>query len=210
MKKGRVVSLRSFGITEFLQKNSFLLIILFFLIFGIVLGIFIFEDFKILEDYPKQYVTDYINNRINVSFGKILIVSTLDSLLVLFIVFLLGASLFGVVTVPAAVTIKGFFSGGITAFLYSQYGLKGIVFNAIIYIPSTIIFIVIILVASREAIRFSMKISSLTLNKTLPFNLSNEFREYCIKYLIFSGVTFFSAFVDALISLGFIEKFSLF
>ncbi len=209
MQKGRVVSLRSFGVVEFLQKNSFLLIILFFLSLGIILGIFTFDNFEILKSYPSEYITDYITSRADVSFGKILLVSMLDSLLVLFLLFLLGASLFGVITVPCAVMVKGFFQGGITAFLYSQYGLKGIAFNAIIYIPSTIIFIIVMLVASREAIRFSIKISSLTLNKTLPFNLANDFRDYSIKYLIFAVATFVSALVDALVSVGFIKSFSL-
>lgn len=209
MQKGRVVSLKSFGVVEFLRNNSFLLIILCFLSLGIILGIFIFDDFEILKSYPTEYITDYIASREDTAFGKIWLVSMLDSLSILFLLFLLGASLFGVITVPCAVMVKGFFQGGITAFLYSQYGLKGIAFNAIIYIPSTIVFIIVMLIASRESIRFSLKISSLTLNKTLPFNLANDFKDYSIKYVIFSAATFVSAFIDALVSVGFIQSFSL-
>ncbi len=209
MQKGRVLSLRRFGISEFLQKNYFLLVLTACLILGIILGVFVFDDFKLLSDYPKEYIAEYISDRSDRSFGRILIFSAVENWAVLFLAFLLGASLFGVVTIPSLVIISGYFYGGITAYLYSTYSIKGIAFNAIVFIPSVIIFIILLLVASRESIRFSLKLSSLTLNKTLPFSLSQDFKDYSIKYLIFAVATFFSSLVDAFVSLGLIKYFDL-
>ncbi len=209
MQRGRVFSLRKFGITEFFQKNSFLIILTVCFILGIFLGVFLFEDISVLSDYPKEYIEEYISVRTDRAFVKILFTSVLEFWALLFLTFLLGASLFGVVTVPSLVVLKGFLYGGITAYLYSAYGLKGVAFNAIIFIPSVIVFIVVLLVAARESIRFSMKLSSLTLNKTLPFSLSQNFKDYSIKYLIFAVVVIFSSLIDALVSAGLLKYFTL-
>ncbi len=207
MQRGRVLSLRRFGIADFLQKNYFLLLIFLCLIIGLILGVFLFSDIDFLKTYSEEYVKDYFDKRQNVSFGMIFLTSSLESLALLFIAFLLGASFFGVVTVPLAIAIKGFFQGGITAFLYSSYGLKGIVFNAIIYIPSTIIFIIVLMLASRESVRFSMKISSLTLSKTLPCNLSEDFKIYSIKYLFFAVFVLISSLLDSVLSITILKHF---
>ena len=209
MQKGRVFSLRKFGITEFFQKNSFLIILTICFILGIFLGVFIFDDISALKNYPQKYIEEYILARTDMPFLKILFISSVEFWAVLFFTFFLGTSLFGVITVPFLLILKGFLYGGITAFLYSTYALKGVAFNAVVFVPSVIIFIIVLLIAARESIRFSMKLSSLTLNKTLPFNLSQNFKDYCIKYLIFAVVVIFSSLIDALISVGILKYFSL-
>lgn len=209
MQKGRVLSLKQFGILEFFQKNAFLLTILLFLCLGIILGVFLFDDFSALTEYSKKYITDYTALRTNSSFGKIFIHSFFNSFSILFLFFILGASLFGVVTVPLAMTAKGFLHGAVTAYLYSQYALKGVAFNAVIFIPSVLVFIVVLLLASRESIRFSLKVSSLTMPKTLPLNLSFDFKNYTVKYLLFSIATIFSAVIDTLLSISLIKFFNL-
>ena len=143
------------------------------------------------------------------TFIKILFFSAIDFWAVLFFVFFLGTSLFGVITVPCLVVLKGFLYGGITAYLYSEYSLKGVTFNALVFVPSVIIFIVVMLVAARESIRFSLKLSSLTLNRTLPFSLSQNFKDYSVKYIIFAVIVIFSSLIDALISRGILKYFDL-
>lgn len=209
MQIGRVLSLRKFGITEFFQKNSFLIILTICFISGIFLGVFLLEDISALSDYPKEYIEEYILARTDRSFIKILFISVVEFWAVLFFTFFLGTSLFGVITVPFLLMLKGFLYGGIAAFLYSTYALKGVAFNAVVYVPSVIIFIIVLLIAARESIRFSLKLSSLTLNRTLPFSLSQNFKDYSIKYLIFAVVVIFSSLIDALISVGVLKFFSL-
>lgn len=208
MKKGRVVSLSRFGILDFFRKNTFLLIIFSILIIGIIIGVFLFNKFGFLQEYFSEYITEYINSRMGVVFGKVFIESYLATMSVLFLVFLLGASLFGIVTVPTLVALNGFFQGCVTAHLYSNYGLKGVAFNAIIYIPSMIVFLMVFSLASRESIRFSTKITSLTLSKSLPCNLADDFRDYGIKYIIFAIIIAFSSIIDALLSVGLLKYFT--
>ncbi len=209
MQKGRVLSIRNFGILEFFKKNSFLLTVTLIFTIGFFVGIFTQNNFSYLKSYSNEYITDYIFLRTSEKFGVIFINSLFGFLSSLFILFLLGASLFGVVTVPSALFIKGLLQGGITAFLYSSYSLKGIAFNAVIIIPPTLIFLIILILASRESVRFSIKFSSITLPKTLPLNLSVDFKDYTIKYLILSLSTVACAFIDAMISKGLIKHFTL-
>ncbi len=209
MQKGRVLSLRRFGIAEFLSRNAFLISILAVLILGIVFGIFLFDNFENVSDYSAKYITEYITKRTDTSFLKILAVSFVESFAVLFIFFILGSSLFGIITVPFAVAVKGFLQGSITAYIYSQYALKGIAFNAIIYIPSTILFLMVLLLASRESIKFSLKITGLTIPKTMPSNLAFDFKDYSIKYLLYMALCLLSALIDSVLAVSLMKYFSL-
>ena len=208
MPKGRVIRFRCFAIGEFFKRNYFLITAFLLFVIGIILGVFLFEKNSTLSDFAKNYMTDFINSRTDISFWGILFSSFLNSLAQLFLLFLLGASLFGVVTVPAAIIFKGFIQGLATAYLYSSYALKGVAFNVIVYIPSTLLFIIILMVCAKESIRFSLKISSLMLSKTMPLNLSFEFKDYCIKFLVFCVFTLFSAIIDAVIGATLITTFS--
>lgn len=209
MQKGRVLSIKSFGIFEFFKNNSFLLTVTLIFTIGFFAGIFTHNNLSFLKSYSSDYITEYILLRTSESFGTIFINSMFGFLSALFIFFILGASLFGVVTVPSALFIKGLLQGGITAFLYSSYSLKGIAFNAVIIIPPTLIFLIILILASRESVRFSIKFSSLTLPKTLPINLSVDFKDYTIKYLILALSTVVCALIDAIVSSGLIKHFTL-
>ncbi len=209
MQKGRVLRLQCGGVFDFFRKNLFLLSVIIIFTIGFLVGIFGFDSIKSLKNFSDDYISDYISLRTGYGFGGIFVNSLMEFLSLMFVMFLLGTSLFGVITVPCAILIKGILSGGITSYLYSFHGLKGIAFNAVILIPPTIIFLIILLVSSRESVRFSIKLSSLTLSRTLPFNLSSDFKDYTVKYLILSASTLVCAFIDAIISSGLIEHFTL-
>lgn len=209
MQRGKVLSFKRFGFLEFVTNNIYLLVILLFLILGIVLGTFLFDDFSKITTYSKDYITEYIDLRTNNEFFKIFINSFFSSVSVLFLFFVLGASVFGIVTIPIAMLVKGFLQGVVGAFLYAEYALKGVAFNAVIYLPSTIIFIIVLLLASRESVNFSLKISSLTIPKTMPLNLAFDFKNYSVKYLLFVFGTVLSALLDSIISVSLIEYFTL-
>lgn len=209
MRKGRVLSLKSFALTEFLQKNYILLIIFFFLGLGIILGTFRFDSTDFWKSYFNDYLGEFISRRSEASFWRVFITCFLEALSQLFLLFLLGTSFFGVITIPAAMLLKGFLQGGVAAFLYSQYGLRGIAFNAVILIPSTLAFLIIAAFFSREAVDFSLKLSSLTLNRAMAQNLSLEFKGYCIRFSFFAVLILVASVLEALIAVGLIKNFSL-
>jgi stage II sporulation protein M len=209
MQIGKVVSLHSIGITDFFRKNLISLIFLLFLGLGIIIGVLKFDSTDTLLSFFESYVNDFLSDRQEVTFGRILLSSFFSNLAVLFLFFLLGASLFGVITLPVAVILKGFLQGGTAAYLCSVYGLKGIAFNAVVLIPPALVFLCVMILSAKTALRFSVKISGLMLSHTLPQNLSNDFKEYCIRYLSYTAGVFLSALADAVVSFGLIKSFSL-
>ncbi len=209
MQKGRVLRLRGFGVLDFLKKNSFLITVTLIFTVGFFIGIFTLDNFIGLKRYSENYVSDYISFRINSGFWSVFLNSFLKYCAMLFILFLLGTSLFGIIIAPTAILVKGIINGGISSYLYSQYALKGIAFNAVIFIPPTITFLIVLLIGTRESVKFSLKLSSLTLSKTFPFNLSEYFKNYTLKYLILMACALACALLDAIISNGFIKHFTL-
>ena len=208
MQKGRVLSLRRFGIGDFFRQNYFLILLCFGFVLGVILGTYLFDDIKFLSEYPENYINNYISLRTSKSFVRVMFSSALSFWSLLFLTFLFGGGFFGVIAVPMIIILKGFFCGGITAYLYSEYALKGIAFNAVVYIPSTIIFIIVLIIAAREAIRFSLKLTGLTLNNSIPFSLCEDFKDYGIKYIIFAVTAFLSALIDACLSASVIKYFT--
>ncbi len=209
MQKGRVLKINSFGVADFFRKNYFLITVFLLLVIGIFIGVFTCERFKALSQYANSFIADFIAERSGADFSRILIGSFLESFALLFMFFLLGASLFGVVTVPSLILVKGILLGGTTSYLYSTFGVKGVAFNAVILIPSTILILIVLLISARESMIFSIKLSSLTLAKTLPFNLSQDFKNYGIKYLVLAAFCFLGAVIDALVSTGLLRHFNL-
>ena len=115
----------------------------------------------------------------------------------------------GVVLVPVAAVLRGIIYGGVSAFLYSQYTVKGIAFNAVLIIPSAFVFVIALLLASRESVRFSLLIARISLPATPAVNLSYDFKNYCGRYLLISLIALASALTDAVLSCFFIGGLTL-
>lgn len=209
MQKGRVLSLKRFSIFENLKTNTFLITITLLFTIGLLIGVFSQNDFLFLKNFSTEYIAEYISLRNAKGFGNIFLNSLLNFLREIFVLFLLGTSFFGIVMVPLVLLFKGIILGGATAYLYSTFSLKGIAFNAVIIIPPTLIFLIILFLCSRESVRFSIKLSCLTLPKGLPVNLSSDFKDYTVKYLILALGTIVCALIDAIISTGIIKYFTL-
>lgn len=209
MRKGKVLNLSGFRITQFISKNSSLIILALFFLIGVILGTFLCDDYSYLTEYSSRYLTDFIAERSGKGFLNILLSSFSGSLLALAVNFILGASMLGVVLVPFSVGVNGFLYGCVTAFIYSQYSLKGIAFNAVMILPSAIVFMIALVLAAIESVRFSLITARLTLPRSAPSNLFYDFKNYCGKYAVFCVVVLISAVIDAVISCSFMGSFVL-
>ncbi len=207
MQKGKVLNLSKLKFTTYFLENKTLIIALSVFLLGLIFGISITGKYDKINGFTSDFITDYISLRSTESFLKIFSDSFFTYLLILLIFIILGTSMFGVVTVPIALCFCGMFFGNVTSYLYSEYALKGIAFNAVIFIPSTIVFVVLLLFACKEAVNFSLKLSSLTIAKGVSYNLSNQFKRFLIMFLIFITVCIISAVIDAVVSLSFIKFF---
>ena len=209
MQRGKVLNLSRLRFTEVLFKNKLLIISLAVFLAGIIFGIISVGKYKNLTDFSAGFITDFMDLRNTEKFSKILLSSFFNSVTVLIVFAVFGTSMFGVVTVPFLLTVIGVIYGNITAYLYSEFALKGIAFNAVIFLPSVIVFLIVLLLASKEAVNFSLKISSLTFAKSGLYNLTLEFKKFLISFLLFISAALVSSIIDAVISCSFIKYFQL-
>lgn len=207
MQRGKVLNLSRLKVTGFLFENKILIISLIIYLIGIIFGIVSIGKYENFTEFTKNFVNEFIDLRITEKFSKILINSFFRSVMILLAFAVLGTSMFGAVTVPFALGVIGVFYGNVTAYLYSEFALKGIAFNAVIFLPSVIVFLIVLLLACKEAVNFSLKISSLTFSKSVSYNLSIEFKKFIILFIIFVSAALFSALIDAVISCSFIKYF---
>lgn len=209
MQRGKVLNLSRLRFTEVLFKNKLLIISIAVFLAGIIFGIISVGKYKNLTDFSAGFITDFMDLRNTERFSKILLSSFFRSIAVLIVFAVFGTSMFGVVTVPFLLSVIGVIFGNITAYLYSEFALKGIAFNAVIFLPSVIVFLIVLLLASKEAVNFSLKISSLTFAKSGLYNLTLEFKKFLISFLLFISAALVSSIIDAVISCSFIKYFQL-
>lgn len=207
MQRGRVINFSKIKIFEFVKSNLYLFIGFLFLIIGAVLGLVIFDDFKLLTNFIKQYFENYIDIRQSGTFIKIVLLSFAKSLSVFMVLFMVGTSLFGVITVPLSVLICGVFYGSSVAYLYAEFALKGVAFNAVIFLPSSLVLLIFLIFASRLSLIFSVELARLTLPNSMRGDLFLQFKEYSIKFLLLALGSVSAALIDGLTATSMLRFF---
>lgn len=209
MKKGTVLRLRGFGIFDFVSKNGLLLLMVFLISCGIILGIFLENKIRFLSLYMESYLSRYLQMRTGHTFFRIMLDSYMSLLFSMLVLFAAGSSMLGAVLVPAAAIAKGVLLGAFPAILYSQYSVKGIAFFAVLVLPSAFLFLIVYLLAVRESFQFSVMMARLSFSGTGNCDLSGQFRNYCGRYLILSVSAVVAAILDAVLSLSLTGRFGL-
>ena len=206
MQKGKVLSLKNFKFMDFVARNNILTIFVVLIAGGIAVGIFTQSKIQLLSEYSADYLERFIALRSGESFVSVALSSFMGSALVLLLLFAAGTSMLGVVLVPLLTAVRGMFFGGVSALLYSQYAVKGIAFNAVLIIPSAFVFVIALLLAARESMRFSVLIAKISLPGSPSVNLAFDFKNYCGRYLFIALIVLASALVDAVLSCSFLDS----
>ena len=209
MKKGTVLSLKNLKFTDFMAKNNILVILIFLFILGLAAGTFSGSKISVLSEYSDDYLKRFISERTNATFFSVTLNSFMGSALTLLLTFAAGTSMLGVILVPTIFLLRGVLYGSVSALLYSEYSVKGIAFNAVLIIPAAIVFIISLILSSRESIKFSLIIAKMTLPGSPSPNLSADFKNYCGRYLFICLLVLASALVDAVLSCSFLDSLTL-
>lgn len=207
MPKGKVLNFSKYKLLDFLKSNLYSLICFAFLVIGIVLGLALFDDLNFLFSFLKKFISGYISYRQNNGFLKIVFNSFIKSLYCFLMIYVCGTTIFGVVLVPVSLTIFGVFYGATVAYLYSEFALRGVAFNAMIFLPSSLILLLLLIFSSRIAILFSLQIAKLTLPNMQTGNLVYQFKEYSLKTLLLSSTGLVAALLDGLTAITLLKFF---
>lgn len=208
MKRSTVLNLRQIGITDFLNKNKIFLLMAITFAVGCIAASFIYPENKKLQGIISDYFLNFLSHRIDKKFFNVFISSFLELAFYMLVIFLGGSSMFGVVLIPFIVLIRGLYYGGFSALLYSEFALKGVAFNALVFIPPALIFTLCIFFAAKESINLSLRLARISLSNSLPSNISVEFKNYSGKYILFLFVSLISALIDAGLSTSLMQFFN--
>ena len=208
MRKGIIVNLKRFKILDYVTLNKIFIVLCIVFILGIAIGSIVFSKNNWLSQTTESLFKSYILVHSGNAFFKKLLVCFSRYLIVLVLYFLSGSSMLGVAVTPFITVWQGILFGSLSAQLYSSHGLSGIAFNAIILIPSAVIFTICCFFAARYAIDFSLLIAKLTLPRSKPASLYINFKNYCVKFLIFIVVSLICAIIDIVLNLLFLKFFN--
>lgn len=146
---------------EALRNNRALVFLSVLLLCGMVFGAIFARSAGsgALEKLDFLFLSNY-KARISQPWTSVFMASLASSFVFILFCFLCGLSMWGMFCIPAIPFFRGFGLGLTSGYLYAAYGLKGILFNALVIIPGAFVCILSILFAAREGIQFSKKIAA--------------------------------------------------
>ncbi|MBR3144731.1 MAG: hypothetical protein IKF53_02425 [Clostridia bacterium] len=207
INKGKVISVKSIKNINFFSKNRYLLILCFLYFIGVISSIILYSNDISIINFEYFFKTFYIS-RGNTSFYKVFLKSFLVLVSVLTVIFISGTSVMGVGLVPLFVYFIGYFMGGITGYLYVNYSLKGIAFNALLILLPSFILLLVVFIASKISLEYSHLLSKVVVTRT-SVNNKTSFKSFCQTFLILTFVLIFNALLDAGLSAVFLKIFNL-
>lgn len=208
MRRTAIVNLNTSRFIKDLKQHYLTIVFAAFFIFGIAFGSAAVGKNEIINTLSADNFLVYLKVRINQPVYKIFLQAMLNALIVPLCIFLGGTSLVGVALCPAIVLLNGYTYGALAGYLYSEFSLKGIAFNALMLIPSTLIGAVTVIVCGKLAFNFSLILVKSSIPKGQSVNLYNAFQYYCKRFCVALLLIALSAAVDAIMSVAFINFFT--
>jgi stage II sporulation protein M len=196
------------SLVEALHKNYILVILSIVLLCGMVFGAIFARSAGSapLEKLDFLFQSNY-KARISQPWTTVFMASMASSFVFILCCFLCGLSMWGMFLIPVIPFFRGFGLGFTSGYLYAAYGLKGILFNAVIIIPGAFICILSILFAAREGILFSKKIAACGV---IPDNKGHwpPIKVYFAHFGAVIVIAFAAAVIDLLMAVCFAGIFS--
>jgi len=196
------------SVLEAINQNNSLIFLSFCFLLGFLAGVLIFKTKNTSGGYYSNEFTE-LYNKLNGGFLSAVICSFLNQLPFAAAIFLSGTCMVGAVLVPAIAAVRGATYGMIMAYTYFAYNLKGVVFNLLILIPSAVVAAISVILASREALGFSLSLARLAFPDTKKPHIEQDFKLYCIRQLFVLLFFLTSALIQGLMSASFISFFAL-
>ncbi len=192
----RTASIRIKGLDiAFLKENTVAIVLLILSVLSMLCGTLSLKNERIAMLAAEEFKS-FVVERTNVTFFKAFLSSLIHTLKLPLVSFLCGTSVLGTVISPSVLLYAAFRYGYISGYVYSVFGLSGIVFNLFVLILPTLILLFSLLVSARECVDFSKLIASLCIRQTRPVNLYNNFHTFCVRHLVLLFPIIISALAD--------------
>ena len=114
--------------------------------------------------------------------------------------------MWGMFMIPPVLFVRGFGLGLTSGYLYAAYGLKGILFNALIILPGAFLCCLALLLAAREGVDFSRRIAQSA--KSAAGREHPAVKQYLLRFGTIIAIAFMASVLDVIMTLSFAGIFS--
>lgn len=187
---------------EFFASNRRLLVFLSLFLLGVFGGAMVFTvshsalnpELSLLLKIPP--IDGGFRGGISVLFS-----SCFSTVVLLLLLFLAGLTACGA---PVAVLVPIFFGLGVglTEAYYYGAGRSGILFVALLVIPHSLLAATALIMGCSESLRMSLLLSGQLLPSAHCGGLWQDFRLYCVRFLVFFGLAFGAGVLDVFLRLA--------
>ncbi len=205
MTRSGVFRFKSYKLIDFINQNNKLIILVGVFIISLVCGSLIYSPTS--SGFAARLYDSFISLRQKEDFFGLLLSVFWSYLPFQLAAFLCGTSLIGAVLVPVSSVAKGLHLGLLTAYIYSNFGLSGIAFNGLIIMPAAVVSVLSLMLSSKEALGFSVRLMRKMLNDNEGTSVSLLFRDYAVKGLLYLILLLLAALIDAVCSSVFLGMF---
>ena len=206
MKRTRTIKLNE-NLKVLFENSGFIILIITFIVSFLLGCIFVFKNYNLQEFIGSEFIT-FFNIRKSGTFGTMLLNSILFIFPCALLSFVCGTSLVGCVLSPIFFMYKSFIFGSYAGYIYENYQLEGIIFNALIFIPSAVVSIFALLLSVRESVGFSVIFARLCIKGKKSVNIIFDFKSYCYKHIVILCIVFLAIILDLGCSALFIKFFN--
>lgn len=202
-------NIKETNVKNFLLKNKLLVFLSVFLLFGIFFGSLLMElaDENVIKFINALFLSDF-KERLSKPLLEVFIASISSTFIFVLISFFMGLSMWGFILAPVIPFVRGICIGMCEGYLYSAYGLKGICFHSLIFLPGIFISSIAVILMAREAIKISSCFSSAIFSKGSVNPISTSIKLYIIRSGCITIITLISSVIDLVSSLLFSKFFS--
>lgn len=143
----------------------------------------------------------FVSLRRQMDFSQILLKTLGSSTLFLLVIFLSGLCAVGHPIVICTLALRGIGLGVVLSQLYSSFGVKGMLYSALLVFPNALICSLALVLGARESLCLSNRYALFSLSDRQEDGLRETLKVYCVKFLVLEAVLAVSAGVDCLVIL---------
>lgn len=194
----------------FITQNKLLVFLSLVLLFGIFLGSNIEEFIKnqTLEEITSMFLNNF-KNRVSQPIFYVFVSSLSSVFLFILVSFFMGLSIWGFLFVPLVPFFRGLSIGLVQNYLYSQYGLKGLLFQLIVLFPGIFISSIAILLMSKESMLISQAFSNILIFRSnSKYEKKSDLKTYMVKVGVVLSIALGSVIVDIILNFFLLRFFS--
>ena len=194
MNRTASINLKGINVT-FFRDNLITIVLLVLTVFSMLCGTLSLRN-EAVATFAESRFADFIASRGEARFINAFLTALIESVKLPIISFLCGTSVLGTIISPLVLFYCAFSYGCLSGYVYSLYGLSGIVFNLFVLLLPSLILLFVLLISAGECVDFSKRIASLCIRQTRPVNLYSNFHTFCVRHLVLLIPTLLSALSD--------------